>query len=90
MENSADVRLEILREGSKPPGECGAGSWGGYRDSCYSGGGPGSAPACCRCDARVRPQQRGCGGVSIGLRPDHRSVASLQQREEAWGRQAGP
>ena len=42
-----------------------------------------------RCDARVRPQQRGCGGLSIPLRIAQRSHATLQQRRGAWGRQTG-
>ena len=90
VENSADVRLEVLREGSRPPGVCGANPGVATRDSCYSGGGPGSRLACCRCDARVRPQQRGCGVLSPRLRIVQRSIAELQQRGEAWGRQAGP
>ena len=61
-------------------------SWGGDRNS----GRNGSAPACCRCDARVRPQQRGCGVLSIKLRLVQRSLAILQQRGGAWGRQADP
>ena len=42
-----------------------------------------------RCDARVRPQQRGCGGTSSLLRPAQRTVAILRQMEGAWGRQEG-
>ena len=49
------------REGGRPLGECRASPGVATRDSCYSGGGTGSAAACCRCDARVRQQQRGCG-----------------------------
>ena len=88
--NSADVRLEVLREGARPPGECGASPGVATRDSGCSSGVNGSAPACCRCDARVRPQQRGCGVLSFPLRQVQRSQATLQQRGGAWGRQAGP
>ena len=47
---------------------------------------------CCerRCDARVRPQQRGCGLPSFALRIGKRSLATLQQRVWAWLRQADP
>ena len=74
VEFSADVRLEVLREGSRPPGRCGAAPAVATRDSGYRGSGPGSRLACCCCccccccDARVRPQQRGCGVLSIPLR----------------------
>ena len=69
--------------------ECGAAPGVATRDSGCSSGVNGSAPACCRCDARVRPQQRGCGIVSIRLRQVKRSQGTLQQRGGAWGRQAG-
>ena len=83
--------FEIWREGSRPPGECGAapGVAGvATRDSGYSG----SRLACCcerRCDARVRQQQRSCGGLSLALCQVQRSHATLQQRGWAWGRQEG-
>ena len=60
------------------------------RDSGYSSGGPDSRLACCHSNARVRPQQRGCGAHSSALRPFQRSPTTLQQRGGAWGRQAGP
>ena len=90
VEFSADVRLEVSREGSRPPGECGAAPGVATRDSSRNGGVHGSAPACCRCDARVRPQQRGCGVPYIALRQVQRSPAKLQQRGGAWSRQADP
>ena len=91
VKNSADVRLEVLREGCRLRlcGVCRAAPGVATRDSGYSGGGPGSGLACCRCNARVRPQQRGCGVVSTALRIVQRSRATLQQRGGAWGRQAG-
>ena len=86
---SADVRLEVLREGSRPPGECVAAPGVVTRNSGRRGGGHGSGLArCCR-DARVRPQQRGCGATSVRLRHVQRSRAKLQQRGGVGGRQAG-
>ena len=55
--------------------------------------GPGSRLSCRserRCDARVRPQQLSCCCLFSLLCQIQRSLAPLQHRVGAWGRQAGP
>ena len=81
VEVSSDLRLEVLREGSRPPGEC-------RIDPGVATCGPGSHLTC-PCDARVHPQQSGCGVTLAKLCASKRTSAELQLQGGVWGRQAG-